>query len=72
MTEGDVTRVIATEALLTGYLTEATEASTACLGGLSAKHFDGVVDPYWNPPVTRGARLVSIVNDCLEHAGQAS
>lgn len=43
MTEGDVTRVIATQALLTGYL---TEASTACLGGLSAKYFDGVVDPY--------------------------
>ena len=50
MTEGDVTRVIATEALLAGYLTEVTEALTACLGGLSAKHFDEVVDPYWNPP----------------------
>lgn len=72
MSEGDVTGVIATEGLLTGYLTEVTEASTAYLGGPSAEHFDEVVDPNWNPLVTRGARLVSIVNDCLEHAGQAS
>ena len=72
MSEGDVTGVIATEGLLTGYLTEVTEASTAHFGGPSAEHFDEVVDPNWNPLVTRGARLVSIVNDCLEYAGQAS
>jgi uncharacterized damage-inducible protein DinB len=72
MSEGEVTRVIASEALLTGYLTAVTEASTAYLGGLSAEDLDQVIDPNWNPPVTRGARLVSIVNDCMEHAGQAS
>jgi uncharacterized damage-inducible protein DinB len=64
--------VIATEALLTGYLTAVTEASIAYLGGLSAEDLDQVIDPNWNPPVTRGARLVSVINDCLQHAGQAS
>jgi hypothetical protein len=31
-----------------------------------------VVDEAWNPPVTLGVRLVSIVNDDAQHAGQAS
>jgi uncharacterized damage-inducible protein DinB len=72
MSQDEVTRVIATEALLSGYLTEVTEASTAYLDGLSATNLDEVIDPNWNPPVTRGARLVSVINDCLQHAGQAS
>ena len=72
MSEEEVTRVIATEALLAGYLTAVTEASIAYLGQLSAEDLDQVIDPNWNPPVTRGARLVSIINDCLQHAGQAS
>lgn len=72
MSHREVTSVIATEALLTGYLTAVTEASTAYLGGLSAEDLDEVIDSNWNPPVTRGARLVSVINDCLQHAGQAS
>ena len=28
--------------------------------------------PRWNPPVTLGVRLVSVADDCLQHAGQAS
>jgi len=31
-----------------------------------------VVDASWNPPVTLGVRLVSILSDDLQHAGQAS
>ncbi|GGK97339.1 hypothetical protein GCM10007382_16980 [Salinibacterium xinjiangense] len=72
MSQGEVTRVIATEALVNGYLTAGTEASIAYLGELSAVNLDEVIDPNWNPPVTRGARLVSVINDCLQHAGQAS
>lgn len=72
MNQDEVTRVITTEALLNGYLTAVTEASIAYLGELSAENLDEVIDPNWNPPVTRGARLVSVINDCLQHAGQAS
>lgn len=31
-----------------------------------------IVDESWNPPVTLGVRLVSILADNLQHAGQAS
>jgi hypothetical protein len=30
------------------------------------------VDEAWDPPVTLGVRLVSVVDDDLEHAGQAA
>jgi hypothetical protein len=32
---------------------------------------DRVVDENWDPPVTMGVRLVSIVDDDVQHAGQA-
>ena len=31
-----------------------------------------VVDNSWTPPVTLGVRLVSVINDDMEHAGQAA
>lgn len=33
---------------------------------------DRVVDTHWDPPVTLGVRLVSVVSDDLQHAGQAA
>jgi hypothetical protein len=33
---------------------------------------DRVVDRRWDPPVTLGVRLVSVIGDDLEHAGQAA
>ncbi|PYG00932.1 Protein of unknown function [Georgenia satyanarayanai] len=42
------------------------------LGGLRDEDLDRVVDEAWDPPVTLGVRLVSVVDDCLEHAGQAA
>jgi hypothetical protein len=33
---------------------------------------DRIVDENWNPPVTLGVRLVSVINDDLEHVGQAA
>jgi uncharacterized damage-inducible protein DinB len=32
---------------------------------------DRIVDESWDPPVTLGVRLVSVINDNTEHAGQA-
>jgi uncharacterized damage-inducible protein DinB len=72
MSAGDVARVVATADLLNGYLEAVTARTTAYLEGVTESDLDDVVDPGWNPPVTRGVRLVSIVDDCLQHAGQAS
>jgi hypothetical protein len=58
--------------LLTGYLSEVTDATMSYLAGLSGPDLDRVVDERWDPPVTLAVRLVSVLNDDLQHAGQAS
>jgi uncharacterized damage-inducible protein DinB len=42
------------------------------LRGLSDADLDAVVDTRWDPPVTLGVRLVSILSDDLQHVGQAA
>jgi hypothetical protein len=42
------------------------------LRGLTPADLDEVVDERWDPPVTLGARLISVVNDDDQHAGQAA
>jgi uncharacterized damage-inducible protein DinB len=42
------------------------------LESLTDADLDRVVDERWDPPVTLGVRLVSIVNDDTQHAGQAA
>ena len=39
---------------------------------VDATELDRVVDRRWDPPVTAGVRLVSLIGDCLQHLGQAS
>ena len=51
----------------------AVHARTAeFLRGLSDEDLDRVVDERWDPPVTLGVRLVSVIGDDLQHAGQAA
>jgi hypothetical protein len=33
---------------------------------------DRIVDRRWDPPVTLGVRLVSIIDDEIQHSGQAA
>jgi hypothetical protein len=42
------------------------------LESLTADDLDRVVDTAWDPPVTLGVRLVSVINDDYQHAGQAT
>ncbi|MBQ1011703.1 DUF664 domain-containing protein [Micromonospora sp. M51] len=42
------------------------------LAGLAPADLDRVVDEAWDPPVTLGVRLVSVVEDDLQHVGQAA
>lgn len=58
--------------LLLAYHDAVHELTAGYLGGLSEADFDRVVDRRWDPPVTLGVRLVSVVNDTLQHVGQAA
>lgn len=55
-----------------GYHAAVAERTTAYLGGLTPDDLDEVIDRSWDPPVTLGVRLVSIVDDQAQHAGQAA
>jgi uncharacterized damage-inducible protein DinB len=57
---------------LTGYYEAVSTRTRAYLEGLSAEALDEVIDERWDPPVTLGVRLVSIVDDEIQHAGQAA
>lgn len=59
-------------ALLVGYHHAVHDRTVAFLSTLSDDDLDRVVDTRWNPPVTLGVRLVSVVSDNLQHAGQAA
>jgi hypothetical protein len=57
---------------LAGYYDEVAAASENYLRSLSDEDLDRVVDERWDPPVTLAVRLVSVLADDLEHAGQAA
>ena len=58
--------------LVLGYYDAVHERSVELIRGLQDEDLDRVVDESWDPPVTLGVRLVSVLDDCLEHAGQAA
>jgi uncharacterized damage-inducible protein DinB len=72
MSSEEVGQVRASAELLSGYLRAVHEATASYLGGLGPEDLDRVVDERWDPPVTLGVRLVSVVNDDTQHAGQAA
>lgn len=39
---------------------------------MTAADLERVVDTNWDPPVTLGVRLVSVLSDDLQHVGQAA
>lgn len=68
----EVASVVASAELLVGYHDAVHAASVAYLGTLGGDDLDRIVDTSWNPPVTLGVRLVSVIGDGLQHAGQAA
>jgi uncharacterized damage-inducible protein DinB len=67
-----VREVSAETQLLLGYHRAVSERSIAWVRSLSPADLDRVVDENWEPPVTLGVRLVSVLNDDLQHVGQAA
>ena len=72
MSSEEVGHVRAGAELLADYLRAVHEATTSYVAGLAPEDLDRVVDEHWDPPVTLGVRLVSVVSDDLQHAGQAA
>jgi uncharacterized damage-inducible protein DinB len=58
--------------LLLGYADAVHDRSEQFLAGLSDDDLDTVVDRRWDPPVTLGVRLVSVLSDDIQHVGQAA
>jgi hypothetical protein len=68
----EVAQVRVDAGLLGEYLDATRAATDAYLGRLEDEDLARVVDEGWDPPVTLGVRLVSVLGDVLEHAGQAA
>ncbi|MEP9384365.1 mycothiol transferase [Nocardioides cheoyonin] len=68
----EVGQVRASAEQLAAYLTATHEATVAFLDTVKESDLDRVVDTRWDPPVTLGVRLVSVVNDDTQHLGQAA
>ena len=58
--------------LLLDYHADVHSRTAEYLRTLTDEDLDRVVDERWDPPVTLGVRLVSVIGDDLQHAGQAA
>jgi uncharacterized damage-inducible protein DinB len=58
--------------LLAEYHEAVAERTAAQLRRLDDRELTRVVDERWDPPVTLAVRLVSVLSDDLQHAGQAA
>jgi Protein of unknown function (DUF664) len=68
----EVAAVRAAAAELVGYHDAVHQQTTRQLERLVDADLDRIVDRSWDPPVSLGVRLVSVVADDLQHAGQAA
>lgn len=57
--------------VLLDYFDAVHARSAAYLGTVEPDELDRIVDRSWDPPVTAGVRIVSVLSDNLQHAGQA-
>lgn len=69
--EVSAVRVSAGE-LLTGYFDAVHARTLEYVRDLSEAALAEVIDDAWDPPVTLASRLVSVINDCTQHVGQAA
>ena len=68
----DVAAVKVGAELLLGYFDAVHERTLTYLDTLTEANYARVVDTNWTPAVTLGVRLVSVIADDLQHAGQAA
>lgn len=58
--------------LLVDYLEATLSSLGRYIGELSETNLGEIIDENWTPPVTRGVRLASIIDDAAVHVGQAA
>jgi hypothetical protein len=68
----DVAKVRAPADLLAGYYHAVHKLTLEYIASVTSDDLARIVDESWDPPVTASARLVSIIDDCAQHLGQAA
>ncbi|MGH3633253.1 mycothiol transferase [Mycobacterium sp.] len=68
----DVAKVQAPARLLAGYYHAVHKLTLEYIASITGDELARVVDTHWDPPVTASTRLVSIIDDCAQHLGQAA
>jgi hypothetical protein len=68
----EVAKVHASVDLLAGYYHALHKVTLEFVAGVTAADLERIVDHNWDPPVTASARIVSIIDDCAQHLGQAA
>jgi hypothetical protein len=63
---------VASGDLLTGYYDAVYTETIRYVQRVSDADLGRIVDERWDPPVTLGVRLISVIGDGLQHAGQAA
>jgi hypothetical protein len=58
--------------LLTAYYDAVHQRTLSYVRELTDPDLDRIVDKRWDPPVSLGVRLMSVIADGLQHAGQAA
>ena len=71
-TPEEVGKVRAPADLLAGYYHAVHKATLEYIASVTPDELSRVVDTRWTPAVTASARLVSIIDDCAQHLGQAA
>ena len=69
--EVDTVRVPSAD-LLTGYHRSVDAMTARYLQTITPAELDRIIDRRFDPPVSVGVRLVSVVDDCIQHLGQAA
>jgi hypothetical protein len=69
----DVKKVrVADPSLLSGYLEAVVSALVAYIQGMSDTDLDDVIGHFGGRPVTRGVRIISMIDDAIAHVSQAA
>ena len=71
-TSAQVAAVRAPAELLARYVEAVHDQSVTRIAGVRESDLDRIVDAAWDPPVSLGVRLVSVVDDGAQHIGQAA
>ncbi len=71
-TTQDVAAVRTTAEDLRDYHDVVHDRTLAYLETIDADELERIIDRGWDPPVSVGVRLVSVIGDDLQHAGQAA